>query len=131
MTRLIDTNAYVSLKRGHAGTADLVRASERLYLSMIVLGELHFGFYGGSKEQENLAELDAFLGHPFVSLAHVTRTTADRFGRIAAALKAVGTPIPTNDIWIAAQALELGAELISFDGHFRNVPGLVVRIPAN
>ncbi len=131
MTILIDTNVYVALKRGHSGAAELVRSSERLYVSVIVLGELCFGFHDGSHERENLAALDAFLAHPLVSPAYLTRTTADRFGRIAAALKSIGRPIPTNDIWIAAQALELGADLVTFDNHFRNVPGLVVRTPTD
>jgi tRNA(fMet)-specific endonuclease VapC len=59
-------------------------------------------------------------------LLTVTRTTADRFGRIAAALRQAGTPIPTNDIWIAAQAFESDAELVTFDEHFHAVPGLAL-----
>ena len=78
---------------------------------------------------ENLAELDGFLTHPFVSVAFLSRVTADRFGRIASALKRSGSPIPTNDMWIAAQALELGAELVTFDEHFTTVPGLVALTP--
>ena len=54
----------------------------------------------------------------------MTRATADRFGRVAAALRKAGTPIPTNDIWIAAHAFETGAELIGFDRHFGKVRGL-------
>lgn len=62
---------------------------------------------------------------PYVELVPVTLTTADRFGRIAASLRVKGTPIPTNDIWIAAHAFETGAELLSFDRHFDRVDGLV------
>lgn len=58
-------------------------------------------------------------------LAPVTYATADRFGRVAAALRAKGRPIPTNDIWIAAHAMETGAELLSFDQHFAAIDGLV------
>ena len=54
----------------------------------------------------------------------VTSVTAERFGRIAAALRATGRPSPTNDIWIAAQAMETGADLISFDKHYGHVDGL-------
>jgi tRNA(fMet)-specific endonuclease VapC len=54
----------------------------------------------------------------------VTLETADRFGRIAAALRRRGTPIPTNDVWIAAHAFESGAELLSFDRHFEQIDGL-------
>jgi tRNA(fMet)-specific endonuclease VapC len=127
MRRLLDTNAYVALKRGEASIADLVRSSEKLFVSIIVLGELHFGFHDGRRRRENLAELDEFLAHPFVDVAYLTVASADRFGRVATALKRAGTPIPTNDIWIAAQCLELGAELITLDHrHFQQVAGLVV-----
>jgi tRNA(fMet)-specific endonuclease VapC len=57
----------------------------------------------------------------------VTITKADRFARIAAALRAKGKPIPTNDIWIAAQAMESGAELLSFDEHYSSFDGLAWR----
>jgi len=130
MRRLLDTNAYVALKRGDSHVAELVRACEHLYISIIVLGELYFGFHDGSRRQQNLSELALFLSHPYVSIAFLTQTTADRFGRITTHLKRAGTPIPTNDIWIAAQAMELGVELISFDGHFDNVLGLVILNPS-
>ncbi len=86
--------------------------------------ELLFGFRNGNRYAKNLALLDEFLDQPWVELQLVTRTTADRFGRIAAALRKAGTPIPTNDIWIAAHAFETGAELISLDRHFESVRGL-------
>ena len=84
-----------------------------------------FGFRNGSRLAKNAAELDAFLADAHVEMFAVTPTTADRFGRIAAALRRAGTPIPTNDIWIAAHAFESGAELVTFDGHFASIPGLV------
>lgn len=59
-----------------------------------------------------------------MSLLPVTLVTADRFGRIAATLRRKGRPLPTNDIWIAAHAMESGADLLSFDGHFEHVEGL-------
>jgi tRNA(fMet)-specific endonuclease VapC len=67
---------------------------------------------------------EAFLDSPYVNLVPVTYTTADRFGRVAATLRAKGRPIPTNDIWIAAHAMETGAELLSFDQRFAAVDGL-------
>ena len=124
MRRLLDTNAYAALKRNHIGVADLVRDSSELVFSMIVVGELLFGFRNGSRFDRNMKELDDFLTNARVSVLSITRPTADRFGRIAAALRQAGTPIPTNDIWIAAHAFESGAELITFDQHFQAVPGL-------
>jgi tRNA(fMet)-specific endonuclease VapC len=123
--RLLDTNAYSALKRGHAEVARLVRESSELAFSTIVVGELQFGFRNGAKLDRNLAELETFLENPRLVVLPVSRLTADRFGRIAAMLRKAGTPIPTNDIWIAAHVFESGAELLSFDAHFAAVPGLV------
>ena len=124
MTLLLDTDAYSAFMRGHDEVAAKVRQAERVFLSVVVTGELLFGFRVGSRYERNVKLLDAFLESPYVDLLPVTRTTADRFGRIAAALRAKGTPIPTNDIWIAAHAMESGAELLSFDEHYRVVDGL-------
>ena len=125
MKRLLDTNAYVALKRGHERVSELVRASTELTFSVVVLGELFFGFRNGSRLDKNTRELDELLADARVSLLPVTRTTADRFGRLAAKLRRAGTPIPTNDIWIAAHAFESGAELVTFDRHFEAIEGLV------
>jgi len=120
----LDTNAYTAMKRGHQAIIDRVRRAERVLLSAVTAGELIFGFRYGSRYQRNFDELDEFLANPFVALLPVTMTTADRFGRIAASLRTNGTPIPTNDIWIAAHAFESGSELLSLDHHFDVVPGL-------
>ncbi len=124
MRVLLDTNAYSELRRGHGGVANIVRRAEHILLSSIVVGELLFGFRRGSKYAANLRELEDFLDSPVVSFLPVTMTTADRFARIAANLRDKGTPIPSNDIWIAAHAFESGADLVSFDSHFGSVDGL-------
>ena len=124
MKILLDTNAYSELRRGHPGVADWVRRSEQVGMSLIVVGELIYGFYRGSRLKQNLHDLNRFLDSPFVSILPMTMVTADRFGRIALQLRNKGTPIPTNDIWIAAQAQEMGADLLSFDLHFKKIDGL-------
>jgi tRNA(fMet)-specific endonuclease VapC len=124
---LLDTDAYSALKRGHAATADLVRRSEEVLFSTVVAGELLHGFRCGSRFERNRQELEAFVASPFVTIVAVTMATADRFSRVAAALRKRGTPIPTNDIWVAAQAMETGAELLSFDRHYEAVDGLAWR----
>jgi tRNA(fMet)-specific endonuclease VapC len=91
-----------------------VRRSQEVVLSAVVIGELRLA--------RNL--LDDFLANPHVTLATVSRTTADRYSRIATALRAKGRPIPTNDIWIAAHAMETGADLVSADEHFQHVEGI-------
>lgn len=84
-----------------------------------------FGFRNGARYEQNLKEFEEFSRNPFVEFIPVTLTTADRFSRIALALKRKGSPIPSNDIWIAAQAMETGADLLSFDRHFDSIDGLV------
>ncbi len=121
---LLDSNVYSHLKRGHRPAAELVRKSEEVILSAIVVGELLYGFRYGSRFEQNLLDLHAFLESPYVTLAPVSLTTSDRYSRIAASLREKGRPIPTNDIWIAAHAMETGAELVSFDEHFEGVDGL-------
>lgn len=124
MKLLLDTNAYSAMMRGHAEVARLVRDAEQVVLSAVVIGELLFGFRLGTRLRKNMDALETFVANPYVTVAAVTRTTADRFARIAAALRARGRPIPTNDIWVAAHAMETGAELLSFDLHFEAVDGL-------
>jgi tRNA(fMet)-specific endonuclease VapC len=85
---------------------------------------LLFGFRHGSRYEANSQELEDFLASQYVTLVPVTFATADRFGRIAASLRRKGKPLPTNDIWIAAHAMELGADLLSFDRHFEEVDGI-------
>lgn len=97
-------------------------------ISPIALGELMFGFRNGSRFTKNMEELNRFLSHPAVEIVKLTDITSDRYARIAAQLKQRGTPIPSNDIWIAAQTMETGAELITMDHHFHNINGLVYRL---
>jgi tRNA(fMet)-specific endonuclease VapC len=125
MKILLDTSAYVGFKRNHIGLVDIIVNSERVLISAIVLGELMFGFRSGSRFKKNIAELDNFMKHEAVELVQIGAITADRYSRIAAQLKQQGTPIPTNDIWIAAQTMEHGAELITTDHHFEKISGLV------
>jgi tRNA(fMet)-specific endonuclease VapC len=124
MKVLLDTNAYSAFKRGVDTVVRRVTRSETVFLSTVVAGELLAGFRQGTRLRKNLAELEAFIDNPHVTVVPVSYVTADRFGRIVAALRAKGRPIPTNDIWIAAHAMETGADLLSFDAHFAEVDGL-------
>jgi tRNA(fMet)-specific endonuclease VapC len=93
---------------------------------VIVLGELFAGFRGGAREQENHRQLDEFLRRAPVRTLEVTRATAEVFGALKQQLKAGGTPIPTNDVWIAAHSVEVGAWLVTYDRHFLPVHGLLL-----
>jgi tRNA(fMet)-specific endonuclease VapC len=122
---ILDTNAYVAFKQGLEVVVDRVRNAHHIVFSTVVAGELMFGFRHGARTARTMEELGRFLDSPYVEIVPVTITTADRFGRVATGLRRKGTPIPTNDIWIAAHAFETGAELLSFDRHFERVDGLV------
>ena len=124
MKGLLDANAYSQLMRGRAQVADLVRSAEEILLSAVVVGELMYGFRRGPHFDSNVADLRAFLSSPYVSFVPVGEVTADRYARIATLLRAKGRPIPTNDVWIAAHAMETGADLISADRHFAHIDGI-------
>ena len=124
MRVLLDSNAYSHLKRGHRRIVDIVRNAEAILLPPVVVGELLYGFRCGSRTERNSREFRDFLEAPRVSVAAMSLVTADRYARVAAALRGKGRPIPTNDIWVAAHAMETGADLVSYDRHFDHVDGL-------
>ena len=124
MKILLDTNAYSALRRGRSEVVEYVRRSEEVLLSAVVVGELLFGFRNGSRYEENVRALQDFLEDANVRLLPVTWATADFFGRVSAVLRKKGRPIPTNDIWIAAHAMEAGADLLSSDPHFEEIDDL-------
>jgi len=117
--------------RGDDQAAAFVRNATEILMSAVVIGELLYGFRRGSRYQRNITDLQGFLESAYVSLLPVGQTTADHYSRIAAALRANGTPIPSNDVWIAAHAMETGAQLVSADRHFDVVDGIArVRLGA-
>jgi tRNA(fMet)-specific endonuclease VapC len=121
---LLDTNAYSALRRGQELVVEQVRRSEEVLLSMVVVGELLYGFRNGSRYDENARALESFVEDPHVRLLTLTWDTADWFGRISAELRRKGRPIPINDIWIASHAMEAGADLVSSDPHFGYIDDL-------
>jgi tRNA(fMet)-specific endonuclease VapC len=131
MRVLLDTNAYSALARGRLEASDHIRQAQEVILSTIVLGELLFGFQNGSRYLDNKQRLEEFLQHPRVRTVTLTLETAEHFGKISTSLRRRGRPIPTNDIWIAAQAVETGSDLLSSDSHFGEIEGLSwIAVPA-
>ena len=125
MKIILDTSAYVGFKRNVGNLVETIVNAESILFSPIVLGELMFGFRNGAKFKENMNDLNKFLDHERVEIVQIGQITSDRYSRIASQLRSQGTPVPTNDIWIAAQTMEHGAELITSDRHFQNISGLV------
>ncbi len=124
---LLDTNAVSAFFRGDQHILACVSNAEQVYLSTIVLGELLAGFRLGNQFERNRALLDTFMACSTVEPLPVTTETADYYGRLFLALRKKRKPIPVNDLWIAAQTMECGAELITFDQHFAIIPGLRIR----
>ena len=120
----LDTNAYSAFKRGESRLTEILESAEEVLVPAIVLGELHAGFQMGDRAERNTRELEEFLRRPGVLVAEVDRRVAERYGLLFKALKAVGRPVPTNDLWIAAVAVETGARLLSDDAHFDHIPGV-------
>jgi tRNA(fMet)-specific endonuclease VapC len=127
---LLDTNAYSNLLRGNRQVVDLLAAAETIYLSIFVIGELHAGFKGGNQDEENRKRLRAFLDKPGVQIVHTTLDTAELFADIKDQLRRASTPLPINDIWIAAHARECGAQIITADRHFEKIAGISVHLLA-
>jgi tRNA(fMet)-specific endonuclease VapC len=123
-TLILDTNAYNRYAAGELAVLDAIRQADIVYMSIFVLGELFYGFKRGTRERENRLLLRKFLGGAKTRILEGTQATSEHFGSLKAHLKRVGTPIPINDIWIAAHALETGSMLVTFDPHFEHVPGL-------
>lgn len=121
---LLDTNAYVRFLCGDEKVLTGLAQADCVYMSVFVLGELFAGFRAGGKEKQNKQILERFLQKSTVMEIEATKDTAEIFGLIKDSLRKSGNPIPINDIWIAAHALETGSVLITYDTHFLAVPGL-------
>lgn len=123
---LLDTNAYSELMRGNADVLAILQHAEWVGLTATSLGELIGGFAFGKKHQENLQQLNKFLNMPTVYSIPVDETTATFYGQVYTFLRKKGKPIPTNDLWIAASALQHGCKLCTFDAHFKMIDNLLV-----
>ena len=122
---LIDTNIYSFAMKGDSDVIGILRKIDRIGFSSISVGELYSGFKGGNREIENREELNLFLDSPRVVVHPVDVETADFYASILNNLREAGTPIPTNDIWIAALAFQHGYKIFTKDKHFNLIPGLI------
>ena len=122
---LLDTNTYVAFKNGQKAAIEVIRLSEQIAVCTIVLGELLAGFINGSQEAKNRKELSDFLNSPRVTQPTPDNETAEFYARIYLQLKKKGQPIPTNDLWIAAIALQHGYAIFTYDKHFTAIDNLI------
>jgi len=120
---LLDTNVLIALFKGDRSVAEALSSFDKVFIPTIVVGEFKAGIVLGSENgRKQRAALDEFLDSPAVEVVPISEVTTDSYALIFKALKENGTPIPQNDIWIAALAIDTGAILYSRDAHFGLVP---------
>jgi len=127
-TILIDTNFYADIMLGQTQTADILRRAANILLCPIVAGELLYGFKNGGKEKQNLEQFERFVNLPSVRTVDITTETAQFFALVMSELKTAGTPLPTNDVWIAACAMEHAAAIATRNEHFKKIPNLLLAV---
>ncbi len=121
---VLDTSAYSHFRAGHPEVIDQLAQATAVVIPVTVLGELEAAFQLGRRAPENRLTLAEFLGEPFVTVWPTTIAVARHYGRLFAELKRAGTPIPVNDVWIAAACLDSVGRLLTFDPDFKHINGL-------
>lgn len=125
----LDANRLTDLFRGDQVLAQILGQCEDVFVPLPVLAETKAGYMGGTRQAENEQALRAFFSKESARLLLPTRETSDYFARLIDQLRAAGTPIPTNDVWIAALVAEHDLILITRDEHFRRLPQLALQFP--
>lgn len=119
---LLDTNIVIALFGKDEHVLKKVKEAQEIYHPAIVIGELYYGALNSTRKLENLQKVDEYRDQ--VAILNSDDYTARFYGEVKAALKKKGTPIPENDIWISAVAIQYDLTLISRDKHFGNIEGL-------
>ena len=118
----LDTNRYVDFARGDVGVVDMLEQAEEIHVPLVVLGELRAGFAVGSRGARNEGGLRRFLLRSGVNVLFPDEQTTHHYAAVYRQLRQQGTPIPTNDMWIAALVLQHGLVLCARDSHFDQLP---------
>jgi tRNA(fMet)-specific endonuclease VapC len=124
MKLALDANRYCDLCRGVAEVVERTSRAERVYLPLMVLGELRAGFQAGSRTRQNERVLVRFLNSPRVRLLLPDEQTTFHYAGLFVQLRQQATPIPTNDLWIAALVIQHDLVLLTRDAHFKHLPQL-------
>lgn len=124
MRLAIDTNRYVDFARNVPAVVQVLREADQIHLPFVVLGELRAGFLAGARARPNEAKLVEFINSPRVMVLHPNDETTHHYARIYLQLRQQGTPIPTNDLWIAALVAQHNLYLFARDAHFDALPQL-------
>lgn len=119
---LLDTNILIDIFGGNRNMTEKVNIYQKIYTSSIVLGELYTGINRVSNKSKQIKKLNEFL--EWCTILEINQETAKYFGQLVAQLYKKGTPIPTNDVWIAASAMKYDLILMSGDKHFKQIESL-------
>ncbi len=119
---LLDTNIISAWLSGEKTIADKIDAATAIYIPLIVIGELYYGAFYSEQKQKNIHDIEKLARRYKVLLAD--KETAKEYGKIKAALRKKGRPIPENDVWIAAMAVQHKTVLATRDNHFKEVATL-------
>ncbi len=120
--KLLDTNAVIALQKANPALMALLENSDDVFVPAIVIGELYYGAYNFLRVAENVQVIDDFVNSN--KLIDCNAATGKLYGQIRHTLKTRGQPIPENDIWIAAVALQHNHILVTQDTHFASISGL-------
>jgi tRNA(fMet)-specific endonuclease VapC len=130
MRLALDANRYVDFARGNEQVLRCIQSAEWIGLPFVVLGELRAGFLCGSQRIKNEKMLVRFLNSARVEVLYPDEATTHLYAQLFHQLKGQGTPIPTNDIWIASQVLQFDLLLLTRDRHFEHLPQ-IARVELN
>ena len=119
---LLDTNAIIALQREDDNIKRLLNTATDVFIPVIAIGELYFGAYKSQRVEDNRQDVAAFISNRTV--LNIDPDTTDVYGQIKQYLQSKGRPIPENDIWIAALAIQYDLVLITKDAHFSEVTNL-------
>jgi len=122
---ILDTSAYAAFLRGNPEIKLSLQQADEIFLNPVVLGELIAGFLMGKNERKNRAILQDFLSSARVTIVEIDEETSERYAAIVSHLRIKGTPIPTNDLWISASAMQHGLKVLTTDKHYLEIPQII------
>lgn len=124
MKFILDTSAYSEFNRGNAKLRQWFQSDHEIVVPLIVVGELRAGFAAGDRRDDNEQLLQRFLDSPNVHTATLTDNTTELFAQTYLTLRLAGTPVGTNDLWIAAISIEHQCPLLTVDSDFSRIEAL-------